>query len=200
MAENETHDSGRRRFITLTTAAIGGAGAVAAAVPFLASWQPSARAMSAGAPVTVNIGKLEPGALLTVKWRGEPIFVYRRTAEELATLKTLDGKLADPNSDDPVFTPEFAKNEYRSIKPEVSVLRGICTHLGCVPAEKFAVKPQPWDQNWKGGFFCPCHNSFYDMAGRVYKSMPAPSNLAVPPYHFIDESTIEIGVAPEGVA
>lgn len=200
MAENETHDSGRRRFITLTTAAIGGAGAVAAAVPFLASWQPSARAMTAGAPVQADISKLEPGARMIETWRGKPVWIVHRTPEQLAALPSVDGSLRDPNSENPDQQPEYAANPHRSIKPEIAVIVGICTHLGCSPTFFGEIEPEPFDPEWKGGFYCPCHQSRFDMAGRVYQGVPAPTNLEVPPYRFIDDNTIELGVNPEGAA
>ncbi|MCK7592568.1 ubiquinol-cytochrome c reductase iron-sulfur subunit [Pseudomarimonas salicorniae] len=191
---------GRRRFLTATTAVVGGAGAIAAAVPFIASWQPSARAQQAGAPVTVDISKLEPGQRLIEQWRGQPVWLIRRTPEQLAALSGEDARLRDPNSDNPEQQPEYAKNEYRSIKPEIAVLVGTCTHLGCSPLFRPELEPQPFDSQWKGGFYCPCHNSRFDMAGRVYEGVPAPTNLRVPPYHFEGDGRIVIGVDPEGAA
>lgn len=191
---------GRRRFLTATTAVVGGAGALAAAVPFIASWQPSARAQQAGAPVTVDISKLGPGQRLVEQWRGQPVWLIRRTPEQLSALPGEDARLRDPNSDNPEQQPSYAKNEYRSIKPEIAVLVGTCTHLGCSPLFRPELEPQPFDSQWQGGFYCPCHNSRFDMAGRVYEGVPAPTNLRVPPYHFADDNRIVIGVDPEGAA
>ena len=199
MANHEVN-TGRRRFLTATTAVVGGAGAVAAAVPFIKSWQPSARAQVAGAPVTEDISKLEVGQRLIVPWRGQPVWIIRRTPEMLAALPSQNGRLRDPDSENPEQQPEYAKNPHRSIKPEISVLVGTCTHLGCSPRFVPELLPQPFDTDWKGGFYCPCHNSRFDLAGRVYEGVPAPTNLKVPPYRFIDDNRIEIGVNPEGAA
>ena len=197
---NQGSNPGRRRFLTLTTAVVGGAGAIVAAVPFVSSWQPSARAKVSGAPVTEDISKLEVGQRLVVQWRGQPVWIIRRTPEMLESLPGLDARLRDPKSDNPEQQPEYAKNAYRSIKPEIAVLVGTCTHLGCSPLFKPELEPQPFDTEWKGGFYCPCHQSRFDLAGRVYQGVPAPTNLKVPPYHFIDDEHIEIGVNPEGAA
>ena len=199
---NQEVNSGRRRFLTLTTAVVGAVGVAGAAVPFARSWLPSVEALLAGGPVDVDISKLgaEPGMFMRVKWRGQPVFIFRRSADQLAVLPSLDSQLADPKSEVTDQTPAFAKNSSRSIKPEIGVLVGICTHLGCVPMHVPEVQPQPYDSNWKGGFFCPCHGSRYDLAGRVYKNVPAPKNLEVPPYRFIDDSHIVIGEAPKGAA
>ena len=201
---NEEVNSGRRRFLTATTAVVGAVGVGFAAVPFLSSWKPSARAQVAGAPVDVNISKLEnePGMRMIVQWRGKPVWIFKRTPEQLAALPTLDGNLRDPKSENPDQTPAFAKNEGRSIDPNVAVIVGICTHLGCVPGYVPEMLPQPFDASWKGGFYCPCHQSRFDLAGRVYQGVPAPSNLEVPPYHFTDEAHTQlvIGVAPKGAA
>ena len=199
MANHEVN-TGRRRFLTATTAVVGGAGAVVAAVPFIKSWQPSARAQVAGAPVTEDISKLEVGQRLIVPWRGQPVWIIRRTPEMLAALPSQNGRLRDPDSENPEQQPEYAKNPHRSIKPEISVLVGTCTHLGCSPRFVPELLPQPFDADWKGGFYCPCHNSRFDLAGRVYEGVPAPTNLKVPPYRFIDDNRIEIGVNPEGAA
>lgn len=197
---NQGVNPGRRRFLTATTAVVGGAGALVAAVPFIASWQPSARAELAGAPVTENISKLEPGQRLTLTWRGQPVFVIRRTAQQLETLPTLDARLRDPNSENLDQQPSYAKNSHRSVKPEYLVLVGLCTHLGCVPLFRPEVQAEPFDADWKGGFYCPCHNSRFDLAGRVFEGVPAPTNLRVPPYHFVDDNTLTIGVDPKGAA
>ena len=199
---NEEVNSGRRRFLTATTAVVGAVGVGFAAVPFLSSWKPSARAQVAGAPVDVNISKLEnePGMRMIVQWRGKPVWIFKRTPEQLAALPTLDGNLRDPKSENPDQTPDFARNEARSIKPDIAVIVGICTHLGCVPGYVPEMLPQPFDASWKGGFYCPCHQSRFDLAGRVYQGVPAPSNLEVPPYHFVDDTHLVVGVAPKGAA
>ena len=193
-------NSGRRRFLTATTAVVGGAGAAMAAIPFLKTLQPSARAQVAGAPVTEDISKLEPGQRIVAQWRGQPIWIIRRTPKMLASLPTVEDRLRDPESDNLDQQPDYARNEYRSIKPELLVLVGICTHLGCSPTYFPEMVAEPFDSDWKGGFYCPCHNSRFDLAGRVYQGVPAPSNLVVPPYHFIDDDHILIGVNPEGAA
>jgi ubiquinol-cytochrome c reductase iron-sulfur subunit len=199
---NEEVNSGRRRFLTATTAVVGAVGVGFAAVPFLSSWKPSARAQVAGAPVDVNISKLEnePGMRMIVQWRGKPVWIFKRTPEQLAALPTLDERLRDPKSENADQTPEFARNEARSIKPDVAVIVGICTHLGCVPGYVPEMLPQPFDASWKGGFYCPCHQSRFDLAGRVFQGVPAPSNLEVPPYHFVDDTHLVVGVAPKGAA
>lgn len=197
---NQGVNPGRRRFLTATTAVVGGAGAIVAAVPFISSWQPSARAELAGAPTTENISKIEPGQRLTVTWRGQPVFIIRRTPEQLAQLPGLAGRLKDPQSANDDQQPAYAKNEQRSVKPEILVLVGLCTHLGCVPLFKPEVQAEPFDSDWRGGFYCPCHNSRFDLAGRVFDGVPAPTNLKVPPHRFVDEGTLIIGVHPEGAA
>jgi ubiquinol-cytochrome c reductase iron-sulfur subunit len=195
---NEEVNNGRRRFLTATTAVVGAAGVAGAAVPFFASWKPSARAQVAGAPVEVNIGKLEnePGMRMIVQWRGKPVWIFKRTPEQLAALPTLDDRLRDPKSENIEQTPAFAKNEARSIKPEIAVIVGICTHLGCSPTFVPELLPQPYDAQWKGGFYCPCHQSRFDLAGRVFQGVPAPSNLEVPPYHYVDDNHLVVGVPP----
>jgi ubiquinol-cytochrome c reductase iron-sulfur subunit len=190
-------DKGRRRFLTATTSVVGGAGVALAAIPFVKSWTPSEKAKSAGAPVLADIGKIEPGQKVTFEWRGLPVFVVNRTKAQLDTLTSVDARLRDPKSENAAQQPEYAKNEYRSIKPEWLVVTGICTHLGCVPDFFPELKPEPFDPQWKGGFYCPCHKSRYDMAGRVYDGVPAPANLAVPKYHFVDDTHILIGVDPD---
>jgi ubiquinol-cytochrome c reductase iron-sulfur subunit len=196
MANDAVVDKGRRRFLTATTSVVGGAGLVLAAVPFDKSWEPSAGARSAGAPVVADIGKIEPGQKVTFAWRGLPVFVVNRTPAQLATLQEVDSQLRDPKSENAAQQPGYAQNEYRSIKPEWLVVTGICTHLGCVPDFFPELKPETFDPHWNGGFYCPCHKSRYDIAGRVYDGVPAPSNLAVPPYRFVDDSHIMIGVNP----
>ena len=197
---NEGVDKGRRRFLTATTSVVGGAGVVLAAVPFIKSWEPSARAKSLGAPVMADISKIQPGQKVTFGWRGLPVFVVNRTPPQLAVLPSLDSRLKDPNSDETSQQPAYAKNVNRSIKPEWLVMIGICTHLGCVPDFFGEIKPEPFDPDWKGGFFCPCHKSRYDIAGRVFDGVPAPLNMVVPPYHFVSETQIQIGVNPPGAA
>lgn len=199
---NEGVNSGRRRFLTATTAVVGAVGAGFAAVPFISSWKPSARAKTLGAPVDVNISKLdnEPGMRMIVQWRGKPVWIFKRTPEQISTLASLDDRLVDPASDNPSQTPEFAKNEARALRPEVAVIVGICTHLGCSPGYYPEMLPQAFDAEWKGGFYCPCHQSRFDLAGRVFKGVPAPSNLEIPPYHFVDDNHLVVGVAPEGAA
>ena len=187
---------GRRRFLTATTAVVGAVGAGFAAVPFIKSWNPSARAKLAGAPISQDIGALPEGQQLTLKWRGQPIYVAHRSASMLATLPQMETLLADPKSENTDQQPAYAQNQWRSIKPQYLVLVAVCTHLGCAPEFIPELKPQPFDPNWKGGYFCPCHKSKYDLAGRVYASQPAPANLPVPPYHFENDTTLVIGVDP----
>jgi ubiquinol-cytochrome c reductase iron-sulfur subunit len=197
---NEVVDQGRRRFLTTTTAVVGGVGVVAAAVPFIKSWEPSARAKAAGAPVTQSLKKIEPGQQLIVAWRSLPVFIVNRSPAQLAALPKQDPRLVDPGSNGASVDqqPKYAQNATRSIKPEWLVMIGICTHLGCVPDFVGEMKPEPFDPNWQGGYYCPCHHSRYDMAGRVYQGVPAPKNMEIPPYHFIDDTTVQIGVDPQG--
>ena len=191
-------DAGRRRFLTTATGVVGGAGAAMAAWPFLASMRPSERAKAAGAPVVAEIGNLQPGQMATFNWRGRPVWVVKRTEGMLATLPVLEPKLADPDSAEPQ-QPEYAQNEYRSIKPDVLVMVGSCTHLGCSPSFHPESPAPEIDADWKGGFFCPCHGSKFDLAGRVYKGVPAPLNMVIPPYRYETESRIVIG-EDKGVA
>ena len=185
-------DNNRRRFLVAATSVVGAVGVAGAAVPFLASWWPSARAQAAGAPVEADISKLEPGAMLTVEWRGKPVWIVRRTKETLENLSRLTDKLRDPDSD-VEQQPPYAKNEYRSRKPEYLVCVGICTHLGCSPTFRPEIAPPDLGPDWLGGFFCPCHGSRFDLAGRVYAGVPAPTNLVVPPYTYLTETRILIG-------
>jgi ubiquinol-cytochrome c reductase iron-sulfur subunit len=189
-----TVDSSRRTWL-ITSAAMGGVGAAAVAVPFVSSFQPSERAKAAGAAVEVDISSLKPGEKRVVEWRGKPVWIMRRTPEQLASLEQDEAELADPNSDRKAFpTPEYAKNRTRSIKPEVLVAVGICTHLGCSPGDKFTPGAQPsLPDNWKGGFLCACHGSTFDLAGRVFKNKPAPDNLEVPPHHYLSDTTLLVG-------
>ena len=187
---------GRRRFLIGATSVVGGVGVVGAAVPFPGSWNPSAKAESAGAPVTVNISKIEPGQQITVEWRGQPVWIIRRTDEMNENIEKLNDRVKDPNSEVPQ-QPEYIDGILRSLKPEFAVLVGLCTHLGCVPSYRPEVAPADLGDEWLGGLFCPCHGSRYDMAGRVYEAQPAPTNLVVPPYRFDDDSTLTIGLDPE---
>jgi ubiquinol-cytochrome c reductase iron-sulfur subunit len=194
MSEAEV-DQGRRTWIAITCGA-GAVGGVAVAVPFVTSMAPSERAKAAGAPVQADISALKPGEKMTVEWRGKPVWIVRRTEEQLATLKQVEAQLADPFSkrNPSELTPEYARNNARSIKPEVFVCVGICSHLGCSPVDKFQPGPQPSLPNdWEGGFLCPCHGSTFDMAGRVFKNKPAPDNLEVPPHMYLSDTLILIG-------
>lgn len=189
-------DNTRRNLIIATAAASGAAG-VAAAIPFAWSWWPSERAKAAGAPVQADISTLAPGELQIVEWRGKPVWIMRRTKEMLESVKKSDDLVSDPKSEVPL-QPEYARNEYRSIKPEYLVLVGICSHLGCSPLAKSIDAKAEMGPNWLGGFLCPCHGSKFDLAGRVYKGAPAPVNLDVPPYTFLSDSTILIGDDKKG--
>lgn len=186
-------DTGRRQFLTAATSVIGGVGLGLAAVPFIGSWLPSKKAQSLGAPVEVDLSKIDEGQKITIPWRGQPVFVVHRSKKEVEELPSLDDLLRDPESKEPQ-QPKYITNDYRSIKPEFLVLVGICTHLGCVPLyrpDEGSVEP-----GWKGGFFCPCHGSKYDMAGRVYKGVPAPLNLVVPAYRYVSDTVLMIGENP----
>ncbi|MFM9271642.1 ubiquinol-cytochrome c reductase iron-sulfur subunit [Halomonas elongata] len=187
-------NKGRRRFLVAATTVIGAVGAVGVAVPFLSSWQPSARARAAGAPVKADISKLEPGQRMVVEWRGRPVWILDRSAEMIQRTEELGGdRLADPDSNEPQ-QPDYVQGPLRSIRPEIGVFIGICTHLGCSPL----FKPEPNAEgvgvdDWPGGFFCPCHGSRFDLAGRVFRNVPAPLNLEVPPYHFESDAVIVVG-------
>lgn len=197
---NAPVDNSRRRFLTVATSVIGGAGAVAAAVPFIASWNPSARAKSAGAPVEVDITKLEPGQLIRVEWRSKPVWIIYRTPEMLESLNKLSAdELKDANSEDEKQQPEYAKNQHRSKRPEIFVAVGICTHLGCSPTY-YSEGYQEVVEGIDSGFYCPCHGSKFDMAGRVFSGVPAGANLQVPPHYFIDDNNILIGEDQAGAA
>ncbi|WAC63285.1 ubiquinol-cytochrome c reductase iron-sulfur subunit [Pseudoxanthomonas sp. SL93] len=193
-------NTGRRRFLTATTAVVGAVGAGIAAVPFIKSWNPSARAKLAGAPVTADLTGLQEGQRLILEWRGQPIWIVKRSKAILDALPTLDANLRDPLSQNLDQQPSYIKGETRSLKPEISVLVGLCTHLGCSPEMAAEIKPEPYDPDWKGGYFCPCHKSRFDMAGRVFQGVPAPTNLVVPPHYYQDENTLVIGVDPQGAA
>ena len=190
-------DSNRRHFLTVATSVTGGLGIAMAVVPFLSSLKPSARARALGMPVEVPLGSLEPGEMIRVIWRGKVIFVLRRTQEMLEHLQDLTDKLRDPASKVMQQQPEYAVNEFRSLKPEYLVVEGICAHFGCAPLAQFEVVPM---EDWFGGFFCPCHGSRFDLSGRVYKGVPAPTNLRVPPYRYIQDDLIIIGVNPESAS
>ena len=193
---NGAVNTSRRRFLVGSTTVVGAAGAVGVAVPFVGSWNPSARALAAGAPVTVDISRIETGALLgpIPAWRGQPIFILRRDDDTLNNLSEHTEHLADPNAENADQQPPYAQNEYRSIRPEISVLIGLCTHLGCSPQINTEVGPQEFDEDWTGGYFCPCHGSMFDLAGRVYRGVPAPDNLVVPPHYYESDDVIVIGL------
>ncbi|OGA05951.1 MAG: ubiquinol-cytochrome c reductase iron-sulfur subunit [Betaproteobacteria bacterium RIFCSPHIGHO2_12_FULL_69_13] len=191
MSDQQKMDKTRRNLL-VATSVIGGAASVGAAVPFAASMWPSERAKAVGAPVEVDVSRLAAGELAVFEWRGTPVWVMKRTQEMLAGLKPIEAKLIDPKSEVPQ-QPEYAKNEYRSVKPELMVVIGVCTHLGCIPQTKGADAKAEMGADWTGGFYCPCHGSKFDLAGRVYKGSPAPTNLVVPPYTFVSDDRIVIG-------
>lgn len=198
MSGDETN-TGRRRFLTAATSVVGAVGVGFVLVPFISSMQPSAKARAAGAPIRADISKLELGQMIRVKWRGKPVWIVNRTDSMIETLPTLNDELRDPESVEPQ-QPPYAQNELRSIKPEILVLIGICTHLGCSPTYRPDVGAADLGGDaWKGGFFCPCHGSRFDLAGRVYKGVPAPLNLEVPPHRYLSEDEILVG-EDEGVA
>ncbi|MFT5033961.1 MAG: ubiquinol-cytochrome c reductase iron-sulfur subunit [Bacteroidia bacterium] len=191
---NDGVNSGRRRFLTAATSVVGGVGVVGVAVPFVGSWNPSAKAKAAGAPVKADISKIEPGQMIIVEWRGKPVYVLRRTKAQVEELSSINEYLKDPLSKIS-DQPEYVEGEGRSIKPEYLVLVGLCTHLGCAPKHRPEVgTPDLGGEAWLGGFFCPCHGSRFDLAGRVYKGVPASANLIVPPYSYESEKVIVIGV------
>jgi len=194
-------NSGRRRFLTVATSAVGVAGAVGIAVPFVQSWNPSARARAAGAPVKADISKLEPGQMVVVEWRGKPVYVMRRTPEQVEDLASLNAELKDPDSANEDQQPAYITGIDRSIKPDLVVLVGLCTHLGCAPKFRPEVGATEFstDGSWRGGFFCPCHGSTFDFAGRVFSGVPASDNLLVPPYSYENDDVIVIGVDQEAV-
>ena len=184
--------TGRRRFLVAATSIAGGIAGVAVATPFMLSMMPSERAKAAGAPVEVDISKVEPGMLLLVEWRGKVVWVLNRTPEMLTDLKKLDAEVSDPKSEKDQ-QPKYAQNETRSIKPAILIVEGVCTHLGCSPVYRKDIAPADLGSDWLGGFFCPCHGSKFDLAGRVYKSVPAPTNLVVPPHLYLSDTTLLIG-------
>ncbi|PPC89224.1 MAG: ubiquinol-cytochrome c reductase iron-sulfur subunit [Methylobacter sp.] len=185
-------DKSKRQFLSSALTVVGTVGAGYLAVPFLAQMQPSVKAMAAGAPVDVDISKIEPGQLIRVEWRGKPVWILNRSEEVLETLRTLDDQLRDPlsnNSDQ----PNYAKNTVRAIKPEIFIAVGLCTHLGCSPTYRPEIAPHDLGEKWKGGFFCPCHGSWFDLAGRVFTGVPAPANLEVPPHRYVTDTHLIIG-------
>ena len=184
-----------RRAVLIATGCAGGVATVATAVPFAASMLPSERAKAIGAPVEADVTYLAPGEMMRVEWRGQPVWIVHRTQDMLEGIKASDGKVADPKSErkPAELTPEYARNEFRSIKPEYLVVVGICSHLGCAPSDRLTAQAEPFDPDWKGGFFCPCHGSLFDLAGRVYKNKPAPDNLKVPPYAYLSDTKLLIG-------
>jgi ubiquinol-cytochrome c reductase iron-sulfur subunit len=191
MNDNQKVDRTRRNLV-IATSVVGGAASVGAAVPFIASMWPSERAKAAGAPVEVDISAIAPGELKVFEWRGKPVWVIRRTPQMLESLQTVAAKLTDPASKDSL-QPEYAANDHRSLKPDVMVMEGVCTHLGCSPQMKPAGAKAEMGGDWAGGFYCACHGSKFDLAGRVFRGAPAPTNLTVPPYTFLSESTLLIG-------
>ncbi len=197
---SQSIDTGKRRFLTAAASVVGGAGAAAVAVPFVSSMLPSAKAEAAGAPVEVDISKLEMGQLLTVEWRGKPVWIFRRSPEVLLNLETIEEELRDPESQVESQQPEYCQNETRSIREELMVLVGICTHLGCSPTYRPDLAPSDLGPDWVGGFFCPCHGSRFDLAGRVFEGVPAPINLQVPPYHFQGDNLVVVGEHAQGAA
>ncbi|WP_293276064.1 MULTISPECIES: ubiquinol-cytochrome c reductase iron-sulfur subunit [Neisseria] len=192
--DNHEINNGRRRFLILATSGAGGVAALGVATPFVASFFPSEKAKAAGAAVEIDVSKIESGQMMTAEWQGKPIWVVNRTAQQLKDLKALDGAVSDPKSE-VEQQPENCKNETRSIKPNIFVAIGICTHLGCSPTYRPDVAPADLGSAWKGGFFCPCHGSKFDIAGRVYKGVPAPTNLVVPPYKYLSDTTVLVGEA-----
>lgn len=190
-------DQGKRQFLLAATTVAGGVAAGAAAVPFVVSMLPSERAKAAGAPVEVDLSVLAPGERITIEWQGKPVWIVRRTKDMLDTVRGNDVNVADPQSKKKM-QPAYATNEFRSIKDEYLVVVGICTHLGCSPVEKFAKQAEAFDPNWQGGFYCPCHGSLFDLAGRVYKNKPAPDNLVVPKHKYLSDTRIVIGEDTKG--
>ena len=193
MSTDNVVDTKRRRFLVNSTSVVAAVGAGFVAVPFLSSWMPSERAKNAGAPVEVDISKLEEGRLMIVEWQSKPVWIVRRSAKTLSDLVTLDDNLSDPDSENVDQQPAYAQNAGRSIKPEISVLVGICTHLGCSPTFRPDIAAADLGADWLGGFFCPCHSSKFDLAGRVYQGVPAPTNLVVPPHKYVSDNVIIVG-------
>ena len=190
--DNQQINQGRRRFLTLATGAAAGAAGAGVATPFILSFFPSEKAKAAGAPVEIDVSRIEPGQLITAEWQGKPIWVLNRTDAQQKELPALDGELVDPKSE-VEHQPAYAQNELRSIKPNIFVAIGICTHLGCSPTYRPDMGPADLGAGWKGGFFCPCHGSKFDLAGRVFKGVPAPTNLIIPPYKFLSDTVVLVG-------
>lgn len=191
-------DAGRRKMLTVSASAVGAVGVAVAAIPFISSMSPSAEALAAGAPVEVDISKIEPGQKIQIEWRRKPVWIVSRTDRMLDTLNDVTSKLRDPNSDNLEMQPEMMRNEIRSIRPDILVLVGLCTHLGCSPTYRPEIAPEDLGPEWEGGFYCPCHGSRFDISGRVYKNVPANANLEVPPYKFVDENILLVGELDEG--
>lgn len=196
---NDGVNKGRRRLLLGATSALGAVGAVGVAVPFVASWHPSAKARAAGAPARADVSKLEPGQQMIVEWRGRPVWIVRRSDEALASLEGQNDRLADPESNRAEQPDYIPKTPERALRPEFAVLIGICTHLGCSPTYRPEIAPADLGENWLGGFFCPCHGSRFDLSGRVYRAQPAPTNLVIPPHAYLDDDTLIIGLDPEEV-
>ena len=196
MAEHVV-DTGRRKMLTVSTSVVGAVGAAVAIWPFVSTMSPSARALAAGAPVEVDVSKLEPGQKIQVEWRRLPVWIVRRSEQMVSSLSDTDARVRDPNSEIATMQPPFAQNQIRAIKPEILVLVGICTHLGCSPTFRPEIAPEDLGPDWRGGFYCPCHGSRFDLAGRVYKNNPAINNLEVPPYKYVSENVLVIGELPE---
>ena len=190
-------DTGRRKMLTVSASVVGAIGAGVALVPFVSTMSPSARALAAGAPVEVDVSKLEPGQKIQVEWRRKPVWIVRRSEEMVESLNKTQSRLRDPDSEELAQQPEFARNQQRSLKPEVLVLVGICTHLGCSPTFRPELAPEDLGPDWVGGFYCPCHGSSFDLSGRVYKNVPANKNLEVPPYKFISDNVLVVGELEE---
>lgn len=189
---NDEVNTSRRRFLAASTAVVGAAGVVGVAVPFLGSWQPSAKARAAGAAVTADLSKMQPGEMITEEWRGRPIFVVRRTPEQLENLTKLNDRVADPDSTN-AQQPEYVTGIERALNPEYLIVIGLCTHLGCAPNFRPEVGPADLGRDWLGGFFCPCHGSSFDLSGRVFRAVPAPTNLEIPPHYYESEHIVVIG-------
>ncbi|WP_261844203.1 ubiquinol-cytochrome c reductase iron-sulfur subunit [Aliamphritea ceti] len=196
---NDGVNKGRRRLLVGATSVVGAVGAVGAAVPFVASWSPSAKARTAGAPVTVDVSKIEPGQQIVVQWRAKPVWIVSRGAQALEDLANLDPSLTDPLSEVPQQPDYIPHTPARALREDLSVLVGICTHLGCSPTYRPEIAPQDLGDEWVGGFYCPCHGSRFDLSGRVIKASPAPSNLVIPPHHYAEDNTLIIGIDPETV-
>ncbi len=190
-------NKGRRTLLVGATSAVGAVGAGFLAVPFVGSWMPSEKAKAAGAPAKIDVSKVGAGAMVTAEWRGKPVYVARRTDEMLGKLEGLAGRLKDPDNANKEQQPDYADNVYRSRKPELIVVLGVCTHLGCAPKYHPEVKPEPFDPNWQGGWFCPCHGSRFDLSGRVFSGSPASDNLVIPPYMYEDDNVVVVGVDEE---